>query len=261
MEFLILWLGTNIISFWMEMVNELRMFKDAADAGYKIDMARMSDLSKQLNPNASKVALLSMLIPIFNIMQGFQRANQYNNVKSMMLDQLNVLDILEEMSEIEKQEYLKKPTALNALFVPLKMEIRLAKASSIGIKHGDQTGKIFYEMGDSLDDIIILKTTGYASRLTVEEQKKEVINATQDIVSKVMEMVEYILKEYSNNANLDLKHNLKAENKKLVKTTQEPSVSEQKQELGNFKNKLIDEQQAMLKSDIENGPTLINKRK
>ena len=54
MELLVLWLGTSITSFCMEMANELRMFKDVADAGYKIDIRRLSDLSKQLNPNASK---------------------------------------------------------------------------------------------------------------------------------------------------------------------------------------------------------------
>lgn len=107
MELLVLWFGTSIASFCMEMANELRMFKDVADAGYKIDIRRLSDLSKQLNPNATKATLLSMLIPIFNIMQVFQRTVQYNNARPMILDQLNVMDALEEMSEIEKQEYQK----------------------------------------------------------------------------------------------------------------------------------------------------------
>lgn len=107
MELLVLWVGTSITSFCMEMANELRMFKDVADVGYKIDIRRLSDLNKQLNPNASKTTLLSMLIPIFNIMQVFQRTVQYNNIRPMIFDQLNVMDVLEEMSEIEKQEYQK----------------------------------------------------------------------------------------------------------------------------------------------------------
>lgn len=44
MEFLALWLGTCVASFGMEITNELRMFKDAADAGYKIDVKRLSEL-------------------------------------------------------------------------------------------------------------------------------------------------------------------------------------------------------------------------
>ena len=108
MELLLLWLSTSITSICMEIANELRMFKDVADAGYKIDIKRLSDLSKQLNPNAPKATLLSTLIPIFNIIQVFQRTIQYNNLRPTILDQLNAIDVLEEMLEIEKEEYSKK---------------------------------------------------------------------------------------------------------------------------------------------------------
>lgn len=57
MEFLFLWLGTSIASFSMEIINELRLFKDVADAGYKIEVKRLSELGKQLNPNASNATL------------------------------------------------------------------------------------------------------------------------------------------------------------------------------------------------------------
>jgi len=187
MELLVLWLGTSITSFFMEMANELRMFKDAADAGYKIDIRRLSDLSKQLNPNASKATLLSILIPIFNIMQVFQRTVQYNNVRPMILDQLNVMDALKEMSEMEKQEYQKKPTGLNALLIQLRAEIRISRAASIKIETDTEKSEIFYEMDDSLENITILKVNGDASRLTVDEQKKKVIETWKNIVSAGME--------------------------------------------------------------------------
>lgn len=122
MELLLLWLSTSITSICMEIANELRMFKDVADAGYKIDIKRLSDLSKQLNPNAPKATLLSTLIPIFNIIQVFQRTIQYNNLRPTILDQLNAIDVLEEMLEIEKEEYSKNPTGLNALIIPIKTE-------------------------------------------------------------------------------------------------------------------------------------------
>ena len=54
MEFLIFWLGTTVASYCMEFANEARMFKDAANAGYKIDVKRLSELGKQLNPNQKK---------------------------------------------------------------------------------------------------------------------------------------------------------------------------------------------------------------
>lgn len=264
MELLALWLGTSITSFCIEMANELRMFKDVADAGYKIDIRRLSDLSKQLNPNASKATLLSMLIPIFNIMQVFQRTVQYNNARPMILDQLNVMDALEEMSEIEKQEYQKKTTGLNALLIPLKAEIRLSKASSIKIETGTKKSEIFYEMDDSLENITILKVNGDASRLTVDEQKKKVIEAWKNIVSAGMEKYgdkESFATALRNNTNLDLSHSSDDKKEEVVKPVQEVSISDQKQALENLKNELLEKQQTTQKSHTENGPTLTKKRK
>ena len=264
MELLVLWLGTSITSFCMEMANELRMFKDVADAGYKIDIRRLSDLSKQLNPNASKATLLSMLIPIFNIMQVFQRTVQYNNVRPMILDQLNVMDALEEMSEIEKQEYQKKPTGLNALLIPLKAEIRISKAASIKIETDTEKSEIFYEMDDSLENITILKVNGDASRLTVDEQKKKVIEAWKNIVSAGMEKYgdkESFANALRNNTNLDLSYSSDYKKEEVAKPVQELSISDQKQALENLKNELLEEQLTTQKSHTENGPTLTKRRK
>lgn len=264
MEFLVLWVSTSITSFCMEMANELRMFKDVADAGYKIDVRRLSDLNKQLNPNASKATILSMLIPIFNIMQVFQRTIQYNNVRPMMLDQLNVMDVLEEMSEIEKQEYQKKPTGLNALLIPLKVEIRLSKAASIKIDTGTEKSEIFYEIDDSLENITILKVNGAASRLTEDEQKKKVIEAWKNIVSAGMEKYGdegSFVNALRNNTNLDLSHSSDDKKEVVAKPMQELSISDQKQALEKFKNELLEEQQTTQKSHTKSGPTLTKKRK
>ena len=149
MEFLIIWLSTVAVSFGMEIANELRMFKDVADAGYRVDVNRLSELGKQLNPNSVNITLLSLLMPVVNIMYVFQRAIQYNNVRPMILDQLNVIDVLKEMTELEKIEYLEKPTGLNAAFVTLKSEIPylnpLLYGSSIEINRDDEHSKIYYK--------------------------------------------------------------------------------------------------------------------
>jgi len=263
MEFLFFWLGTSVVSFCLEMANESRMFKDVADAGYKIDIRRLSELNKQINPNASKISFISMLIPIFNIIQVFQKTIQYNNVRPMILDQLNVLDALEEMTEIEKQEYLKKPTGLNALLIPLKSEIRISKAASLKIETENEKSEIFYEMDDSFDNIVILKVTGDASRLTVDEQKKKVIDTWKNIALAGMEKYgdkESFINALNNNNNLDLSRSLDDKKVEFTKPEQELSVNEQKQALENLKNELLEEQETTQKSSTENGPTLTNKR-
>lgn len=249
MKIVVLWISTVAASFCIELTNELRMFKDVADAGYKINIDRLSDLSKKLNPDASKITLLSMLIPIFNIIQVFERITKYNNIRPMLLDQLSIIDALEEMSEIEKQEYLKKPTGLNAILVPFKLEVRIAKADSVKIENDNEKSEIFYEIGDSLDDITILKVAGDAYRLTEAEQKKKVIEAIKSSLSEETEEyddVENATNTIKDNDDLELKD---TDNKEEQNVTpkQESSLSRQKQALEDLRNKLIEKQQAAQK--------------
>ena len=249
MKIVVLWISTVAASFCIELTNELRMFKDVADAGYKINIDRLSDLSKKLNPDASKITLLSMLIPIFNIIQVFERITKYNNIRPMLLDQLSIIDALEEMSEIEKQEYQKRPTGLNAILVPFKLEVRIAKADSVKIENDNEKSEIFYEIGDSLDDITILKAAGDAYRLTEAEQKKKVIEAIKSSLlaeTEEYDDVENATNTIKDNDDLELKN---TDNKEEQKVTpkQESSLSRQKQALEDLKNKLIEKQQAAQK--------------
>ena len=258
MKIVVLWISTVAASFCIELTNELRMFKDVADAGYKINIDRLSDLSKKLNPDASKITLLSMLIPIFNIIQVFERITKYNNIRPMLLDQLSIIDALEEMSEIEKQEYQKRPTGLNAILVPFKLEVRIAKADSVKIENDNEKSEIFYEIGDSLDDITILKVAGDAYRLTEAEQKKKVIEAIKSSLlaeTEEYDDVENATNTIKDNDDLELKNTYNKEEQKVT-PKQESSLSRQKQALKDLKNKLIEKEQAAQKS-----PAKTKKRK
>lgn len=143
----------------------------------------------------------------------------------MILDQLSAMDVLEEMSEFEKQEYSKKPTLLNALIVPLKTEIRLTNASTLQIKTGDVTGEIFYEWKNrkSLDDLIILKSTGDVSKLPIDEQKAKIIEAYKTIINEGIKKygdIDKFIDAMRNDSKLDLTpSNDEEENK--VETKQE----------------------------------------
>lgn len=266
MEFLILWLGTIVTSFGIEIANELRMFKDVADVGYKVDVKRLSELGKELNPNATKATLLSMLIPVFNVMQVFERTIQYNNVRPMILDQLSIIDVLEEMSEIEKTEYLKKTTGLNALIISLKSEISLSKATSIKRNNGNEYSEIYYKMGKSLNDITILKANGSASRLTVEEQKKEVIKAWEAVIQAGIKKYgdeKTFLNTLKSNTSIDLSGSKEKEKDEEIisPNSQELSISEQKQTLETLKSELLEKQEVIQSTQTDKGPILSKRKK
>lgn len=262
MEFLAIWIGTVAASFAMEMANEFRIFKDVADAGYKIDVQRLSELQKQINPDATKITLLSMLVPIFNILDVFQRTIQYNNARPMLLDQLSVTGVLEEMSDYEKKEYAKKPTGLNALIVPLKSESRLSKATKITIKGVFGDSDVYFEMNDSLDDIVIINVTGPVSRLTADEQKKKVIETLRESLQKETESSadkDASSNKEENNINQEL--NKSKEDETILASTPELSISEQKLILEAFKKELLEEKDADYSTKSDKGPTLSKRKK
>lgn len=130
------------------------------------------------------------------------------------------------MSEVERTEYLKNPTGLNALIVPLKSEIRLAKATSIKINDGNEHSEVQAGMEKYGD-------------------KETLITALK------------------NNTSIDLSYS--KEDKKIeettLKTTQGLSISEQKQALESLKNELLEEQETVQSNQTDEGPTLSKRRK
>lgn len=263
MEFLIIWLSTVAVSFGMEIANELRMFKDVADAGYRVDVNRLSELGKQLNPNSVNVTLLSLLMPVVNIMYVFQRAIQYNNVRPMILDQLNVMDVLKEMTELEKIEYLEKPTGLNAAFVTLKSEISYLNGSSIEINRDDEHSKIYYKIDRKTGEFIILKAIGDASKLTVEEQKNKIEETYKNLIQSGIESygdAEKFTEALKNTSSMDLS-NTEEVKKHNETSSQELSVSEQKEVLENLKGELLERKENAQSSKIEEGKTLLKRKK
>jgi len=117
MELLIIWVITIVASLVMQVAQEMRMFKDIANEGYKIDLKRLTELTSELNPNAIKTIKMGFLIPIANILLVMQRAMQYNNHRHMIGDQLSVMGCLTRMDEEEQDWYNKMPNGLMALLI------------------------------------------------------------------------------------------------------------------------------------------------
>lgn len=191
MGFAFFCIGTIVLSFGMDFSNGLRMYKDVADEGYKIDTKRLSEIQKELYPDAAKMNIIKLLIPIFNIMHVFQKTAAYNEARNSILDQLNVMGALEEMNDLEKEEYAKKPTGFNALIVPLKIEIRELNGKqknintkTIKLDEGEITGEVTYVLGRSFTDIKIIKSTGEISKLSPVEQKKVILKSRIDTIEK-----------------------------------------------------------------------------
>lgn len=186
MEFLMLWLGTCVVSFIGEVKNELRMFKDAADAGYKIDIDKLKQFGENLSPDLMRLQSLALFIPIFNIMQVLKNVNHYNNIRPMVLEQLNVIDALVEMEAFEKEEYLKKPTGFNACLVTVKTMIRIARAATLTFKEEDgEENKIVFEIDKKTKKVNFLSIEGPIAQLNKEQQLEKIFSMAKIVNEKL----------------------------------------------------------------------------
>lgn len=274
MELLALWLASCIASFGMEISNGLKLFKDVADAGYKIDINRFSEVQKQLSPNASKNSLITLMIPVYNLLKAFETRIKYNNVRPMVLDSLHVIDALEEMTEQEKEEYKKHPTGLNALIVPIKTEIRLSKAAKIKVDDGE----IFYEFNldknnksDNLSDYItIVKATGNFKGSSDRELKQKIVSAWKEISTEGIKMygseenfLEEIKKAYNNNESIEINKDNDEKNDIVQEPNSTLSTSQKIQALKDLKQELEEEKRANQneEQEKENGSSYKKTRK
>lgn len=190
MKILIMWLGSVVASFFMEIGNELRMYKDAADAGYKVNNSKLLEMLGKGRESKPSLSTLFLLTPVINIMFVMKNTLDYNDRRDDLLTQLHVMGALDEMSDYEKSEYAKRPTGLNALLVPFKTMIKLRNANFIEIK--DENGissKIFFEFDKKSGDINVLEVSGPASKLSYDEQKESVLNAYLDAVESAFKFI------------------------------------------------------------------------
>jgi len=186
MELLVIWLGSVVVSLGMDTALAFKMFKDVADQGYKIDFKRFSELGKQLNPDARKMSILGLFIPIANILLKFDQALKYNNARPFIADQLRVMDCIEPFSKDEEENYSKKPTGLNAMITAIKSELGINDDKTLTFTDGDEKSSISYK--EAKDGTrIITKVSGPVSRLSVEEQIAKIDEIHLDFAKAIKE--------------------------------------------------------------------------
>lgn len=185
MELLIIWLMTIIISIGLDINLAFKMFKDIADQGYKLEMDRFNELSRQMNPQVTKNNIIDLFIPFFNLYDQFDRRMKYEQTRPFLEDQLRIMDCITPFTKEEQENYNKKPTGFNALLTIIKSKVaeETKEDVSISFTEGDEKNTIWFEKVD--DDFKIIKTSGPVSRLSLEEQKN-ILMEQLELVGKAL---------------------------------------------------------------------------
>lgn len=261
MELFINYLCTILLSYGIDLITALQMYKDIADRGYKFDAYKTNpkgeEFSKEEQNNIANDRLYH-LIPIINIFNSMMKAANYLNVREELLKQMYYSGAIEEMDDREKEEYSKHPNGLNAMLVATKTAYKLARSSKVSIQTGLYRGDIYYTATEDLEDINIVKVTGSLSRLSEEEQKNKVREV-------LMAYAESVMKEFFRAA--DFEELLKESDSVIVQkvmtdgTVEEMSNEEKKKILLDFKKELLGEQEEHKEIEQkEEGPKLTKRK-
>ena len=182
MNFIGIWLITIITSVVSEFINELKIFKDVADAGYKLNIEKMNNIQSSISNDTNNNLYLSLMIPFYNMVSVIKRKNTYENNKEMIFEQLDKLGMLDEMTEEEIKEYSKNPIGWNAVIMTAntKKEIKETTKTNANkdqvvqmiIKEEDgQTNiiEVKLDMSTTDDKLEVLKVNGPAENFTKDQ--------------------------------------------------------------------------------------------
>ncbi|MDD2208561.1 MAG: hypothetical protein PHU45_04340 [Bacilli bacterium] len=248
MELLIIWLGSIALSIGIDFAQALKMFKDVADQGYKIDVKKLSNIANQSNPATNKMHMVGLFIPIVNIFLKTDQMLKYNQSRPFLLDQLRINDCIEPLSKEEEQDYNSNPTGLKAVLVTIMSDINKDQdIQIITFTDGGEKSSISYRE-DKNGHRIIIKVEGPASKLSVMEQNAKIDEMFSNLAKKFKEIfTEEEMQDFLTEVLKDKKNNIIDLNAILVKDkpefidpiTPELTLSEQKEQLEQLREDII----------------------
>lgn len=181
------WFFTVCLSFYFEVKSAFKMFKDFADAGYKFNSDKLSELSNAVGPMQART-IFSLFVPFYNMLSTVVRFQKYEQFKEVIFEQYITLGILEEMSDEEKAEYNKKSTGFNASVIAAKGNVKnVNDYMTLTIKENDNDISIvkfnINEKADNLyDKLDIIEISGPISNLTKNEQLDIIVDCLRKMV-------------------------------------------------------------------------------
>ena len=195
-----IWLATTIISIIYEFKNEFKMFKDFADIGYKLNINKMKNIQADLPIQTNNHIYLSMIVPFYNLYTVLKRIKTYEDNKQLIYETYNKLDVIEEMTDEEKQKYAENPTAWNAILLTAqsqeeKQQTELKKEKQennneqivkiIVTEEDGQTNTVKLKLNkDPNDDTVkVLEIDGPIRNLPKEEITKFILNHMDQIMT------------------------------------------------------------------------------
>lgn len=186
MDFLMIWICTSVVSVYTVFKQVLKMIKEFADEGYKINSKDIDNINNGMSyevSQSSRLSLLSMFIPIYNLYFALMFVQKYESNKDTIFMYMKTIGAIEEMEDFEKKEYHKNPTLLNSVNVSKKYEEYLKKSFKFTINDRNTTTDFYCILENG--DLRIVKTEGFYARYTEEKQKEFLCSVMIEFFKKI----------------------------------------------------------------------------
>ena len=174
------------------------IMKNCAEAGYIFNIHKLIEISKLL-PKGN--IPLFKWIPIINIMCMFKIGKIYIDNIDEYINQLHIQGIIDKMTPEQIKEYEEKPNSLNSYIMAIKNDDTIKNFKNKFTENKTKNDNTYFvviqdkeshKLGlivsyvDENGEINIIKTAGFASSLTYEEQKKCVISYLKRKIMRIV---------------------------------------------------------------------------
>ena len=170
------------LSLGIETINELSIFKEIANLGYKVDL---SIVEQYVDKKDNFKWLVMSFIPGLNVFASIKRLKKYDSFRNDISNKVNEMDLFIKMDDEEYQSYLDNPKAINAFnisfdyntdenkndYMKPKGFIRISK----GIFRQDNNDGTFNEISFRKESeyIVVTDIKGEISKLDKDKQIDE----------------------------------------------------------------------------------------
>lgn len=161
----------------IDTVSFLRIFRDLANQGFKIDYERLEEFCQSYDSRESSCdRLLRILIPSYSFCQTYCDIKMYNESYREFIQVLYTLGLITKMNDFELREYQKNASIINAIIVPMYCEVRLDNAYCLELNDNQYLSKIWFELKkiEGKSKIEILLATGPIANQSEEEQQQAI---------------------------------------------------------------------------------------
>lgn len=180
-KILIIWLGSKVVYNLIDYGTILRLEKEVADLGYKIEESKMIKYyEKYFLGNDNNKILFNYLknfivrnIPGINVIQIIKQKIKITNKFDDLVIKFQELGFLEEMTELEKYEYKKNPTIIGLVTLDFKTKKLMDKTRSSYYDDNGNYGYVTYTK-EKNGDLILLEEYGSLASLSLEEKKEKI---------------------------------------------------------------------------------------